>query len=137
MFEGALIETVVAVLRELGGYFVWRAEHGEEYIVMSRKDFDQRTTGVRDTQLGLLGRGTAESGASKWTADDMLDKINRDLALYQLQREEELEEENGEVEEDVSIKPLPPIADKPFDVAQGKHVRFEPLRGDLPPDLQD
>ena len=124
MTEGTLIEAIQKVLRELGGYFVWEAADGEEYVMLSRQDFDQRVSKAEDTQLGLLSRVPASNDAPRWTADDMLDKINRDVALYQLQRAEE-EEEQG----DDAVEPLPPI--------QGKRVTFEPLRGDLPPELQE
>ena len=109
---------MVAALKEARGYFVWRDSDGEEYVIMSRREVDQRAGSEEETQLGLL---------NPVSADDMLNKINHDLALYQLQREEE---ENGEDEiADDSLQPLPPLA--------GKKVKFEPLRGDLPPDLQE
>ena len=140
MPDPSLLESVLTALRELGGYFVWRGSDGQEYIVTSRQEFDARTRLARDTQLGLLDRaraadapGALPAGRQGWTADDMLEKINRDLALYQLQQQEELEEEVEEVEdvldENGDQLPLAPIA--------GKHVRFEPLRGDLPPSLQE
>jgi hypothetical protein len=136
MFDGPLLETVVSALRELGGYFVWRSDDGQEYVILSRREFEARSRISRDTQLGLLDHAPAtEPAAAPWTADDMLEKINRDLAIYQLQQEE-IELEEG-AEEDTNQLPLAPRAGQPFDTAPGKRVRFEPLRGDLPPSLQD
>ena len=126
----SLLTHVLAALREVGGYFVWRAEDGQEYVIVSRREFESRSRSVRDTQLDLLDAPTA---AAPWTADDMLEKINHDLALYQLQRENEAEQSLDEV----PGKSLDGTQGKPFDVTQGKRVRFEPLRGDLPPSLQE
>jgi hypothetical protein len=143
--NGGPLDLVLAALKELGGYFVWADAVGDEYVVMSRRDFEARTKGSREAQLDLLGASAQTAGpADRWTADDMLEKINRDLALYQLQQEDQVveEETDGEkalTEENGDQLPLPPkpstfakaLADK-----QGKRVRFEPLHGDLPPDLQ-
>lgn len=127
MSIGGTLAQVVAVLRELGGYFVWRDASGEEFVILAKRDFEGRLQ-AQEEQLDLLKDArTASPTTQIRTADDMLEKINRDLALYQLQREDE------EMEDEF---PLPP-KDKPFDTAQGKRVRFEPLRGDLPPDLQE
>ncbi len=149
MQSGGLLETLVSALREVKGYFVWRDSTGEEYIIISRQEFEQRGARSEGTQLDLLSEPTLslQQPTRNWSADDMLDKINHDLALYQLQREEEVIEEVGEVvEEDESEKqfPLPPkpsafapaSADSSAETA-GRKVRFEPLRGDLAPDLQD
>lgn len=100
---------------------------------MSRRDFDARTTINREAQLDLLSASARSEGtADRWTADDMLEKINRDLALYQLQQEDQVMEEVEETDVGEVARsqfPLPPKS--------GKSVRFEPLRGDLPPDLQE
>jgi len=132
MTGGGLIETVLRALKELGGYFVWRADDGEEYVIISRRDFEARQIAAQEEQLELLGQaGRSEAFGGLKTADDVLDKINRDLALFQLQREEEGNPEDVEevIDGNGDPVPLPPIG--------GKRVRFEPLRGDLPPDLQD
>src|SRR5688572_2464267 len=119
MPDPSLLEAVLAALRELGGYFVWRGEDGQEYVVTSRREFEARTIAARDTQLGLLDHTRAtDASEPRWTADDMLEKINRDLALYQLQQEDVVEEDV--VDENGDQLPLAPITGKTFD---GKRVR--------------
>lgn len=120
MSDGGPLGLVLSALKTMSGYFVWKDADGEEYVIVARRDFEARMRGPREEQLDLLrGAGAAASP---------LDNINRDLALYQLQREEE-EGVEGSL-------PLPPKADLPAGSA-GKKVRFEPLRGDLPPELQE
>jgi len=129
MDTGGLLETLLAALKTGRGYFVWQDGDGEEYVLISRREFDPaHHSSSAELQLDLLQEPTlASTPARGWSADDMLDKINHDLALYQLQRDEETD--SIETIEDDSIQPLPPVG--------GKKVKFEPLRGDLPPDLQD
>lgn len=128
MINGGPLALVLAALKELGGYFVWKDAAGEEYVIISRGDFERRLAVSAEEQLDLLNRTAyRETAAKSRTADDMLEKINRDLAQYQLQREED----------GINLTyPLPPstmaAASK-----QGKTVRFEPLRGDLSPELQE
>lgn len=117
MSVGGPLELVLSALKALSGYFVWKDADGEEYVIVARRDFEAIMRESREEQLYLL-RGMGAGASPR-------DNINRDLALYQLQREEE--EGAGMVEEE----------GKSFDIAQGKKVRFEPLRGDLPPELQE
>lgn len=128
MSNGGPLALVLAALKELGGYFVWADLDGEEYVIMSRRDFEARLTASREEQLELLGRADRSGSiGDHWTADDMLEKINRDLALYQLQREEE----------ETKIDEAPAGGQEGQPGTPGKKVRFEPLRGDLPPELQE
>ncbi len=69
------------------------------------------------------------------SADEMLDVINHDIATYTKMRQEDealaqeilAEIEKEEPQSMLFESPLPPPI----------RVRFEPLRGDLPPDLQE
>lgn len=133
MNNGGPLSLILAALKELGGYFVWADVDGEEYVIMSRRDFEQKLATTSEEQLDLLSRvSRMESFGRPTTANDMLEKINHDLALYQLQQAEEEEEREPDVdvtEEATGQFPLPPKT--------GKTVRFEPLRGDLSPELQE
>lgn len=119
-------------LKELGGYFVIRDEAGEEFIVMHRADMSTAGKSAEkenERQLSLA-QAPVITGA-----DEVLERINEELALYQLQQAEQRfledietaaedsEEDNIEAEDTTQAPPV--------------RIRFEPLRGDLPPDLQD
>ncbi|MFH1354077.1 MAG: hypothetical protein ABIH36_02215 [bacterium] len=108
-------------LRELGGYFVFKDEVGEEYVLLSKREFDGRQASDEpEVQLSLADAPKLETEAR---ADYVLERINREIALYQLrQQEDEMAEMTDEEAEQLE---------------RGARVRFEPLRGDLPPELQE
>lgn len=131
------------VLKELGGYLVIRDETGEEFVISRRSDRAglEESAQETDRQLSLAQAPVNNS------ADEVLERINEELALYQLQQaeqrflvDEETAAESGEAtyhaveevqapvhqEEDTFRIAAPPI-----------RIRFEPLRGDLSPDLQE
>ena len=121
MSNGGSLELILAALKEWGGYFVWPDSEGEEYVVIARRDFDVRLQVKGEEQLDLL-KGAREFSADRggpWTAGDMLEKINRDLALYQLQREEEKELAAEESGRDEGQFPLLVEEGKPFDLLYG------------------
>jgi hypothetical protein len=111
MATGGPLDQVCAALAALGGYFVWRDRQGEEYVVLSRRDFEAKLAAAADAQLDLLNppKGAGET----------LERVDRDLAVYQLEQEAEAEEQR------LRLPKAPRV------------VRFEPLRGDLPPELQE
>lgn len=107
----------LAALKELGGYFVWRDEAGEAYVILSKQEFDRRQKAEDpEVQLSLPAVPQEEN---EIRADHVLERINREIALYQLRQQE-----------DQMIEPESEQLEKPA------RVRFEPLRGDLPPGLQ-
>jgi hypothetical protein len=69
------------LLRDINGYFVWHNQ-GEELVIMRKEEFDRIAGTLKERQLALLEAAPVEK--EKPSADEMLDKINRDLALYQL-----------------------------------------------------
>lgn len=127
------LNQIIEVLRELGGYFTFTDSAGEEYVVMRKQDAGQLRSSARqpEVQLVLPPSPTLPSN----TADLLLDRINRDIALYQEAQEQfddlaiPEEESNDETREPLTqdAAPTPPP----------RRVRFEPLRGDLPPELQE
>lgn len=107
-----------AVLKDTGGYFVFPDEDGNEFVVISRQDFTARQKApISEIQLPLPPAASAV---------DVLDRINREIALYQM-----LQEEAEPVEEQDDLA-LDAQEEEP-----GLRVRFEPLKGDLSPELQE
>ena len=52
MYTGdSTFEAVRAVLKELGGYFTWRGSDGEEYVMVSKREFERG--GKRDVEAQL------------------------------------------------------------------------------------
>lgn len=131
--RGTTLDVMVAALREVGGYLVWRAANGEQFVTMSKREFDHvsQADGGRDVQLILAAGPAAKSALSARepassadepasSAGELLERINREIALYRQSEEEEVL-----VEEDARE-------------GEGERkVRFEPIRGDLSPELQE
>ncbi|MBI4021885.1 MAG: hypothetical protein HY372_00855 [Candidatus Andersenbacteria bacterium] len=121
--HGKTLDTLLTALRGLGGgYFVLRAEDGEAFVVMPKSEFDRldKQAGSHEVQLTLPADAGMAGGAVRSTqreADEVLERINREIALYQAGKEQD------DALEDELIK--------------SPAVRFEPLRGDLPPELQE
>lgn len=114
------LKLVRAALKELGGYFVF-SDMEDEYVVLLKKDFDALRSEV-DAGVQLTLPTTAEKLAVD--DNDVLDQINRDIALFQSQQVEREPQTLDSIEEEGSGQ-------------ERTRVRFEPLRGDLPPELQD
>lgn len=144
-----VLKSLLIVLKEVRGYFVFKDESGEQFVILGKEEFDDlsESSSKAGKQLSLsstllnsaLEHGVEERMSDaddkiegieedKMSADDILAKINRDIALYKLLQEEEGESdvlegiEKDELDESVSA---------------GQKVRFEPLKGDLSPELQE
>ncbi len=121
------LNQITDVLREIGGYFTFTDERGEEVVVTRKRDVAQLSTVRLEPEVQLtLPPSQPETVQS---ADELLERINRDIALYRNTQEETFDdiaipEGEKKLEE---TNPLPPP----------RRVRFEPLRGDLPPELQE
>ncbi|MEX2055039.1 MAG: hypothetical protein WD972_02555 [Candidatus Andersenbacteria bacterium] len=126
---------ILAALRSVGGYFTFRDSDGEEYVIMNRQEFAAaHKPDPSEVQL------TLESVEPRPTpipsTDELLERINRDIALFRSQLDEEASEiaieitdESNETDDDQRLmeSSYPPP----------RRVRFEPIRGDLPPELQE
>jgi hypothetical protein len=117
--RGNLLTSIFEALRETaGGYFVLRDDDGEEYVIASKHEFDSREGNGREREIQL------PLPQREPNPFEVADDINREIALYQA----------GQFEE-VGKSDL--WGDDSEDEEAGKRVRFEPLRGDLPPELQE
>lgn len=123
MTTGESLELITAALQAVGGYFTFTS-NGQEYVIASKKDFEQLGSASSDAQLNLrLKEREYEQPVS---SDQVLDKINNDIANWQMAQQEVELQESFASEDDLAIaRPM------------GKKISFEPLKGDLSPDLQD
>src|SRR3989344_6183038 len=106
---GKSFSDIASFLKRLGaGYLVWRDAEGFEFVVVAKSEFDRLTAGLpAEVQLPLPAQSPA--------ADEVLGRINRELAEYQAAQALEA----GIVED------LLDMAEAEGDVLK---VRFEPLR---------
>ena len=132
---------VLEVLRETGGYFVFRDEGGEEYIVARRRDFDgKKQPEAAERQLPLPSASSLAAAVRQTarrldkTPEFILDSINREIANTY---EEELERELDDLSVEAAGQGGLTATSAGSRQARGKRVRFEPIHGDLPPELQE
>lgn len=122
------LEPILSVLRSTDGYFVFRDREGEEYVLVRALDLKNMSESSDEKQLPLPKaepRQVSGMHGSGHTLDEVLERINREIALFQAQREESMSVQEEENEREDS-REQPSL-----------RVRFEPLRGDLPPELQE
>lgn len=110
---------ILTVLKQYGGHFTFTDSDGQQFIIAARQEFERSQPGEK--QLPLPDRKTMGRTGSSMDEDtaNVLDRFNREIAFSQ--------EEAGEDEEEE-----PMITE-----TQSLRVRFEPLKGDLPPELQE
>lgn len=114
-----VLQPVLAVLKRFGGEFLFTDEDGQQYVIARRSTKTSYSQTESDNQLPL------PTSSQQNTADDVLDRINREIALYQVRQTDD------EIEEASTLQTEETILEPP------RRVRFEPLRGDLPPELQE
>jgi len=147
--DDELLMEITRLLNRLKGYFVFEDENGIEFVVATKADLRKKKLGrTKETQLSLGdsragGEGLTDTETDKddvqevdamqteegESIDDFLERINREIALYRLQQEELEEQVQDEVGRDDGLNEE---AEE-----DRKKIRFEPLRGDLSPDLQE
>lgn len=128
------LANIAAILHDTGGYFTFRGEDGEELMVIRKSDVPGLDAAQSSAQL-QLSLPPPPPGASLPSADELLERINRDIALYHeaQAQSEEFDDLAIPDEEEKMSPPYQPAAPLP----PPRRVRFEPLRGDLPPELQE
>ncbi len=136
--SGGLLKDELApalrVIKQLGGSILFTDDEGEEFVIARRRDVEKKS---KETQLELPSSRAVANAIRKNLPGEIdetvVEQINRDIALAAGMSTEEAEESLEAVEEsedDLSpdyIRPAPPAV----------RVRFEPIKGDLPPQLQE
>lgn len=148
MLTGETLQKVLDILREAGGYFCFTDAAGEEFVVSRKGDFVDSEERMSEKQLPLPPLHHTQAGQATTslaeavrktarqldtTPEFILDSINKEIASYhQEEREREIDDLS------LSFDKTPPFA-KASGGRQdkGKRIRFEPIHGDLPPELQE
>ncbi|MBI3420461.1 MAG: hypothetical protein HY006_00170 [Candidatus Sungbacteria bacterium] len=127
------VEPVLRVLSQLGGHFTFTGQQGEQFVITRKTDFDalkkQGATSERQLPMAAARRREIEN------LDDVLGRINREIALFQSLQEEEAESVFDDEIDDVTVEEMDEAHQAPM--RPPVRVRFEPIRGDLPPELQE
>lgn len=135
---------LLGVLSDLGGKFSFADEEGNQFVLASREVFEGEQQKVQEQQLTLPRAETVSRAIRKHIdsalEDEVLDNINRDIALAYAVKQE-LEEEVMDdlaaiTEGEVEMAEAPEFSTN-RNIPVPPRIRFEPLRGDLPPDLQE
>lgn len=152
---------VLKVLGELGGRFVFTDDEGRQFVVASAEEWEKiqgKQAEVAQKPLPLAAPAPGmRSFVVRSRADELLDRINREIALFQTENADETEMDVPEEQpDDLGITAqedsafAPPVGGAtagkagasddleitPEEEKASLRVKFEPLRGDLPPDLQ-
>lgn len=150
------LEPILDVLQQLGGKFTFMDDEGRQFVLASVDALSEETL-----RLAALAQGKqqqlvfpqADSVAralrkhvDSSLGDDVIDAVNRDIALAasaeQLELEDPVRQVQGkdEIEElieetETYVAPVPPHP--PVRRTDSDRIRFESVRGDLAPDLQE
>ena len=115
MYDHHELLNLVEVLKHLKGYMVVPV-NGEELVILRKDEFDELKAEKKEVQLEL-----GETEVEPEISQHELDLINHELEMEH-------------VDYDMGVD-----SDKDEQLGAGprKKVRFEPLRGDLSPELQE
>ena len=117
---------VLRLLKDLNGTFTFADDEGNVFeLARKREQVAASPVVAGEQQLPLLSSHAVEAAVRQHApelADDVIEAINRDIALSQANEEIDVQED------DLAL---------PFEDENVQKVRFEPLKGDLPPELQD
>lgn len=121
---------IVRVLKGLGGHFTFTDTDGEQYVVVKKSEFEAHTH-RKETQLRI---STVSEEVSFDTDEEDLSRVNEDIAMNHRGESDgsddlsvSYRETEIEMTEDAYSPPAPPPV----------RIRFEPIKGDLPPELQE
>lgn len=117
---------ILSALRKFGGYFTFEDE-GDQFVVVLKKDA-ARLAAPPETQLTLTPKEKAGV-----VPDANWEEVNHDIALFQEPSSPALEEDDLNVPWAEASAPSVSAAASPAP----RRIRFEPIRGDLPPELQE
>ncbi len=130
---------VLKVLGELGGRFTFTDDEGRQFVVVSQEEWEKLNRKEPEAAQKPLPLAAAPAQPRSFVvrsrADELLDRINREIALFQTEDPpslpEELEATEGRGEQSQDDLEITPEQEQ-----ASLRVKFEPLRGDLPPNLQ-
>lgn len=121
---------IIRVLKSLGGHFTFTDTDGEQYVVIKKSELEALSE-RKETQLRI---STVTEDVSINDEGDVVSRINEDIALNHMDEEDgsddlsiSYQETEIEMTEDAYSPPTPPPV----------RIRFEPIKGDLPPELQE
>lgn len=124
------LTAILAILKELDGYFVFTDEHDEEFVIAPRHKVTIVDSAVtKEQQLRL------EPVATPFASDmheSLLEDMNRAIALTRDTEQDVAFDDIG-----VAVGEYESSVEVSSDLPPPRRVRFEPLRGDLPPELQE
>lgn len=115
------LTALAKALKQTKGYFVVPVE-GEELVVMRKEEFDNLKEDKKEVQLELEEVESEDSLID--SNQEKIDLVNKELAMQHADYEDDNTEMDSDEAEQLQVGPR-------------KKVRFEPLRGDLSPELQE
>lgn len=138
------LQPLLRVLGDLGGKFSFTDEQGRQFVLASKEVFEGEQEKTQEQQLSLPQAETVSRAIRKHIdsslQDDVLERINRDIALaYALKQEleEEVMEDLADIDEEQTSDESTGDFDSNRNIPVPPRIRFEPLKGDLSPELQD
>lgn len=124
MSTGGELSKILEVLAVVDGFFVLRGPDGEEYVVGRRAAFNEAVSPAEQRQLALLGNEEMTLPEDSVPIDEEWSSVG-DIMTNSAPGAEMAEMEPLEHEDDLDIP------------RSAKKVSFEPIKGDLPPELQE
>lgn len=142
------LEPILNVLSDLGGKFTFMDDEGREFVLASREALELEHAAMHqyeEEQLELLDMNTMADAIRRnidvEIGDDVIERINRDIALTHSQEllDDADEDEITEIslEEDEPAQPVEQDDVPDWNPPMPPRIRFESVRGDLPPQLQE
>ncbi len=127
------VEPVLRVLSQLGGHFTFADQQGEQFVIARKTDFDA----MRGNKVAGEKQLPIESARPNTEAtDEAFGAINEEIALYRSKQEEQ-DEDHFEDDSHAAMLIEEMEADYRAPMPPPVRLRFEAIRGDLPPDLQE
>lgn len=116
------LEQIAQALKNNKGHFVINTDE-EDLVIMTKKEYDRQTNQNAGIQLELQSTAHTPKEDDQTQDQEDLEEINRELAAYHAAQE--------------LYDDLTAMSDEDYELGPRKKVKFEPIKGDLPPDLQE
>lgn len=118
---------ILDTLKQLSGKFTFMDEDGTQFVLATADTLQPDQGKPQEQQLALSQAESVARAVRKHVdaslGDDVIERINRDIALTA--SSEQLEQQD-EIEDLIELQP-----------GIRASIRFEPIKGDLPPELQE